>query len=68
MPSDKSGAFSPGSHRVQAQVRVICSAASSSGQGRVVRRHSGVGIAVCALVLLSLSASVLTRTVERHSK
>jgi hypothetical protein len=40
--------FTPGDHRVRAQVRVICSAASSGGQGRVVRHHYGVGIAVWA--------------------
>jgi hypothetical protein len=40
--------FTPGDHRVRAQVRVICSAASSGGQERVVRHHYGVGIAVWA--------------------
>jgi hypothetical protein len=40
--------FSPGCHRVRAQVPVICSAASSGGQGQVVRHHFGVGIAVWA--------------------
>ena len=48
VPQGKSGGFNPGSHRVRARVRVICSAAFLDGQGRVVQRHSGAGIAVCA--------------------
>lgn len=41
-------AFNPGCHRVRARVRVIYSAASSGGQGQVVRHHFGVGVAVWA--------------------
>ena len=49
MPSGKFGAFNPGSHRVRARVRVICSVGFSSGQGRVFRYHSGAAVAAYAL-------------------
>jgi hypothetical protein len=41
--------FSPGCHRVRAQVPVICSAASSGGQGWVFRYQPGAAVAACAL-------------------